>query len=460
MGFTKTITSTTSLTTTGSTATNLNGVLFITANAAFKTRVQEYSAWSEVTGDSYINSSSNAYLGMKLGFSQPDCGVPILLGRRQIDDATIAPSSAIDNKDYGFTIEVYDTSTNATVNTYEAYVDSGDSASLANIATALYTEIATTQAADNITVTDNSGSITINADSGYDFLLSGFENVTDTYTTTEDAEDAFAAILDENNNDWYFVAADDHTEEFVLALADAVELTKNDDYPKLYRFCTDDANSLVTLPDTAVDILGKCYEAGYTRTMGEWNHEADTIFPEMAALCLQSGKDISTNWKFMKDLYGVDGAQNTLTGKELSSTKLGYIEARNASFMATERGTTFMHGGSCFADGYWIDLQRGADYINSELETTLLDVSLDSDRGLTYTDADKEAILGKVKSVLSDAVSEGILSGYDSVSMPNISSADQIARIIDSISWVGYLAGHVNTILIDGALTYTDTELV
>lgn len=459
MGFTSTINSTTSLQTKGSTGTNLNGVLFITANATTKVRIKEYSSWSEVKSDSYISTTSNAYQALKLCFSQPNCGVPLLLGRRQIDSATLTPSDLYDNKDYEFTVEVYDTSTNETTDTYEVSINSGNTATLTSIATQLYTELATTQAADNINVVDNSGSITITADSGYDFLLSGFTKVADTYTTTETADEVLTEILEEDKNGWYFLASEDHTETFVLEMAEAVELMTSDDYPKMYRFSTQDVNSILPLTDPATDLLGKCYENLYTRTAGEWHHNADTEFVEVAALALQSGKDVSTNWKFMNDIEGVEAAQNPLTGKDLSTTKLGYLEDRKANFMAEERGVTFMHGGSNFRDGYWIDLLRGMDYINSEIETTLLDLLLDSDRGITYTDGDLETLLTAIKTVLSDAVSEGILSGYKDVALPEISSDDQIDRILDGIEWTGILAGHVNVIYVDGNLVYTDADL-
>lgn len=461
MAYKSTITSNTSLATTSSTSTNISGVLFITANAAFKSRTQSYSAFSEVQADNYISSTSNTYKGLLSCFKQPGCGVPMLLGRRQIDDVTLTPTEAISNVDYKFTIETYDSTTLETVDTYIVEIDSGDNATLAGISTALYTELATTLSADNITVVDNSGSITINPDSGYDILVSGLTKVSDTYTSSETASELLAAILEENNNDWYFLTCEDHTEDFVLAMADEIEATDSGDYPKQYRVSTADANSLTTLADPAVDLLGKLMEGGYTRTHGEWHHSAESIFPEVAAVGLQSGKSVSTPWKFMTEESGVEAAQNPVTGKELSTAQQGYIRARNASWVGSERGVSFMHGGTmAVGTSVWVDTQRGKDYINSAIETGLLDLLLNAESGIPFTKSGTNKIKGVIEGVLIDAVALNILSGYDSVEIPTtIPFSDQVARILDNVTWTGYLAGNIHFVLVNGTLTYTDEEL-
>lgn len=461
MAYKATITSTTELSSTGSTSSNISGVLFVSANAAFKARTQEYTTFSEVRNDDYISSTSNSYQALLMAFKQPNCGVPILLGRRQIDDVTLTPTAAYDNTDYEFTIETYDSTTLETVDTYEVTIDSGDSATVTSIATALYTELATTLAAVNLTITDNSGSLTINPDSGYDILVSSLTKVEDTYTSTETPSELLTNILAENNNDWYFLTCEDHTEDFILAMADEIEATDSDDYPKQYRVCVSDVNSIVTLPSTAIDILGKLAEGEYTRTHGEWHHDADTIFPEVGAVALQSGKDVSTPWKFMVDETGVEAAQNPTTGKDLSTTQQGYLRARNASWVGEERGVSFMHGGTmAVGTSVWIDIVRGIDYINSEIETRLLNLLLNTSKGLSFTTADLNKIKACIEGVLSDAVDLSILSGYNDIVMPtSVSYTDQVARILDDVEWTANLAGNIHFVVVNGTLTYSDEEL-
>lgn len=461
MSYKATITSTTTLETTGTTATNVSGTLFITSNAAFKSRTQEYSTMAEVRADDYISTTSNAYAGLLSAFKQPGCAVPILLGRRQIDDITLTPTTVTDNADYEFTVAVYDEDTLETENTYVVSIDSGDTATATSIATALQVELSTTLAAENISVTDNSGSLTLAAASGYDLLLSSLTKLTDTYTTSEDAATLFAAIEEENDNDWYFLTCDDHDDTFVLAMAEQVESTESDDYPKQYRVSTADTGSIVALPDPATDLLGKLAALEYTRTAGEWHHNADSIFPEVAACAYQGQFDAgSTTWKFMNNENGVVAAQNPTTGKNLSTSAQGYIRARNASWVGEERGVSFMHGGTmAIGTSVWIDVLRGKDWINSEIETNLLDLLLNADK-IAFTTSGTTQVKDTITGVLSEAVERNILSGFEEVSVPSsISFSDQVARILDDVEWTGYLAGAIHFIIVNGTLTYSDDEL-
>lgn len=358
MTYTPAVQSSISLATTSVTGADLNSTCFIVAGYFTKDRTTNFSSFQEVREDDTISSNSNAYTGALTFFSQSDIATPFYLGKRTPDSITFTPTTITNSDEYSFELEVYDEDNPYDDDLSESYtisIDSDTDATAEEIATALYTEIVTTQAIPNLSATDNTGSVTLTPDSGYSFLISDTtSNMTESFATTESAADLVEAIIDEIEEDFYFFAAEDHTEDFVLDMCDETEATGSGDYPKQYRFCSDDTNTLIALQDPAIDLLGMVQEGNYDRTAGEWNHEADDIFPELAILALNGAKDAGTvTWKFPQ-LKVVTAAKDPSSLVTLTTAKQGYIADRNASWYGYERGVPFMHGGTN-ASGEWTD---------------------------------------------------------------------------------------------------------
>jgi hypothetical protein len=461
MAYTPSVQSVTRLATTSVVGANLGATMFIASGFFTKNRTTNFGSFTEIRNDASISVNGNIYRAGLTFFSQVGAASPFYIGRRTADDITFTPTTLSNNKEYAFDIEVYDTTTLVGIE-YTVSITSDATATVDEIATSLYTEVNTTQAIPNLTAVDNTGSVTLTPDAGYSFVISGTTtNLTESYTTTETAATVFGAVLDEAEDDFYFVAAEDHSETFVLAMAAQVEATAAGDFPKQYHMSTSDANTLVALPDPAIDLLGKLKEGNYDRTAGTWSHQ-DDIFPELAPLAFMGALTPGqSTWKFLQ-LAGVEAARNLVTDKTLTTAKQGYIKDRNASWIGLERGVAFSHGGT-FASGEWIDVVRSADWINDQIEVRLLNLFLNkgaSGDKIAFIDSDKQLVLGTINGVLSEAVTRKILSGYVPANIKVAPSfADQATRTLDDIEWIGYLAGAVHFVLVDGTLTYADEAL-
>ena len=444
-----------SLATTGVVGPNLNNTVFAAAHMYFTERLRPYSSIEEVKADADIPSTSTVYAAALRYFSQTGPSTPLYIGRREADDVTLTPSPVANSAEYGLTFIVRDDATNTPVTTVVSVTSDSD-ATAAEIATALTTAINTGVPVANVTATDNTGSLTVAPDAGYSFTTTSVVKLTDAYTTTESAADLLTAIQEEDNQNWYFFTCEDKSEAFILAMAAEIEATGSSDYPKQYHVSIAEADSLVVLPDPAVDTLGKLKEGNYDRTAGYWYHEDDYL-QELVSLG-QNSQYVggTTTWKFLQDV----SARDLVTGKKLSTSKQGYLADRNATWYGQEYNIDFSHGGT-MASGEWIDVIRGADYINSRIETELLQLLLNRPGGkIAFTPAGRLQVQGVVNGVLSAAVGLGILVDFVPCSIPETASfLDQSQRILRDVKFTGYLAGAVHFIIVNGVLTYQDEPL-
>jgi hypothetical protein len=131
--------------------------------------------------------------------------------------------------------------------------------------------------------------------------------------------------------------------------------------------------------------------------------------------------------------------------------------------MGIERGVTFYHEGKV-TGGEWIDVIRGADWLNDQIEVALLNLLLNQRGGkIPFTPAGMQQVANTIDNVLTTAVNIGFLYGFEKTTVPNygnIAFADKVARILENVNWTGYLAGAVHNIVTNGNLTYADAELV
>ena len=458
MPYTPSVTSRTTLNTISAEGATFNFPLFITANQYFSERTKIYGSWTEVVNDPAIPTTSNAYAGLKSAFTQNPAPSRVYLGRRDVDLLTLTPLPIVDNKDYKLTFVVKDDATQTSVTTI-ASINSGTGATATSIATLLEADITANVA--NVTAVDLTGSVSVVAGSGYTFYFSAMENLVDTYATTESAADVFAAIQEEENG-FYFVTAEDHSEAFILAMAATIEPTGSSTFPKMYFTSTADANSIVPLPDPAVDVIGKLKEFNYLRTSCDWSHVADTLFPEVADVSyngpFQPG---STTWKFMR-VAGIPQAADLITGKALGEGKQGYIEDRNGNWVGNEYGVDFYREGKVVGDE-WIDVVRFQDWLNNTIRVDLLNLLLNQKGGkIPNTPSGRGQVAGVVNNVLTQAVGFGALVGYIPTTIPTeaeIPFFDKVNRILNNVKFTGFLAGAIHTIIVDGNLTYADSTI-
>lgn len=446
------------LQTTSVTAANLGSTLFASANNFFSERVRGYSSFDEVRSDPAIPTESNAYAALRLFFSAPSAAVPVYLGRREVSLSTYTPDPDLAGLVRTYTLTVA-TGSNSVVASYTS--DALDTAE--DICTALKTAIDAGSVDITATVVGTgSAAVLTLADSSTDNqVVTGIENLEVSFDTTESAADLLNAIFDEAVEDFYYFTCEDKTQSFILDMAAEIQATASSDYPKQYHVSVAEEDSLVALPDPAVDTLGKLLEFGYDRTAGRWHDDAETLFPEVFAPAYLGRFEPlqGRNWKFIIP-NGIPAAADLVTGKQLTTAQQGYIADRNASWYGVERGVTFNHGGK-MASGNWIDNILLGDRINDLVETNLLSLLLNSPTGSVKMDtAGKARVAAVIDGILTRAVNAGGLVGYEPTQVPDtVPFADQADRILQDVTFTGYLNANINFIVVNGVLTYQDETL-
>ena len=266
----------------------------------------------------------------------------------------------------------------------------------------------------------------------------------------ESPADMIASLekLQETYNDWYIFLTDNDTDEYIQALAawaEASEPTEAElgagieDHRKLYFAQTNSKTLAVKNARcviTYVDKLSECADAAWLGNVGPF-------YPQ------------SVTWKFK--------APQGLTVPDLTEAERDALEAANINFMSTEYKNEYMKNGVC-ADGEFIDVQLGADYIAYDMRKNLYAVML-KNAVVPYTDAGFALVAGAVFQTLNKATDLGIIAadpankkGIYFVTVPKRSEAtdDQArARIMPPIYWDALLQGAVHSAKSKGTLRAT-----
>ena len=187
--------------------------IFIGEHNYFAERSRSYTKLTDVAVD--FPATSNEYIAATGFFSADKSPNLILIGRQETDLITVTPAAATAIGQV-YTIDVTGTDL---VTTQASFTTTTGSETPTAIATALATAIGSPV---GVTVTDATGSVTLAKSGTAAFSISTVRLSVVTYTTTETAPEALAAISGVND-DFYFVTAHDHSETFVLAMAADVE---------------------------------------------------------------------------------------------------------------------------------------------------------------------------------------------------------------------------------------------
>lgn len=436
---------------------SLDFPIFCAAHTYFKERTRNYGSWDEFRDDGSVPVGSNTYNAVKLAFSQNPAPSRVYVGRRLADETIVTPDTVSIGKTYGFDITTYNNTTGAIASATVSFT--AIAATKVSVVTAWKPLVdALTGATSAIT----GDTLSIEADVGYTVVVKGLIRSTTSFVTTELAGALLTAVQEEDN-DWYCMTAEDHTEVFQLAMASAIEATGGGDFPKIYWTSTIDEDSIVPVVDPAIDVGGKLKELGYTRTFINWDHTADTTFSEIGWFSYnavyQAG---STTYKFMQ-VAGVPAAADPVTGNRLTTAQQGYLRDRNMCWMGVERGINFSHGGTAVkGTSDWADIVIGSDWLNDQIEVAVLNLFLNQ-KGNKIAYAQPDKVKSVIDSVLLRAVNVGFLDGYVGAEIPDyiteIPFADKVARILKDVKWTGYLAGAVHFVVINGNLTYQSAEL-
>lgn len=280
-------------------------------------------------------------------------------------------------------------------------------------------------------------------------LVIGRKDVGDT-----DYADALLAIIDENN-DWYIVTADVHTSADVLALAAAVEAMQ-----KLYFVSTQDVVALEQIDGATAtatpDIAKQVADLNYSRTSTYYHQTADTTFPE----CAFAGHNLpflagAATWVNLQ-LNGVAEALNG-DGNPLTATDINNLSARNTSFSKTYADITITQGGKT-ASGEWIDIMRGVDALQDDMQKALFDLLINQKGGkIPYDDNGLNQVRNVIESSLRRFVTRRFIQENFTITIPkaiDISFADKQNRVLNNVTFEAFLVGAIHEINVLGNVTY------
>ncbi len=416
--------------------------VFIGAHNWFTDRIRIYNDINAVGED--IPSDSEEFAAAEAAFKQDPKINQIKIGRRDTDLLTLTPDAVTA---IGQVYEVKVTGTDDVTVTSSFTTVTGSEADT-DVVTALIAGLASVV---GVTV---GGTTTLTlAKAGTDpFSIADVLRMTVVATATESAEDALQAVEDADN-DFYFVTAHDHTEAFVLAMADAVEARE-----KLYFVSIQEQDSIAALAVPATETLGKLLEGNYFRTAGWFHQDADTVFPEMAYVAVGAvfdpGKGIWANNR----VEGITTAADPSTGIPLSPTQKNNLVQRNANFTENVGGISITRRGTVSALE-WIDTIRDRDFLKSEIEADMQTLLINNPK-IPYTDFGIAKANSTLKSTLDRSVetetSPNILQAVTPyfTTFPraaSVSAATKATRKLNG-TFVGYLSGAIQITEIQGSL--------
>ena len=262
--------------------------------------------------------------------------------------------------------------------------------------------------------------------------------------------DMIASIeeLREINDDWYIILTDKDEDEYIKALAAWAKATEPteaqlgagvEDHRKFYFAQTD--NKDLECSDARVVIV-------YTDHL---NEEADAAYVGNVG----PNYPYSVTWKFKTP----DG----LALPDLTEGEKDALEEKNFNFLAEEYKKQYIKNGTC-ANGEFIDVVLGADYITQYMREALYSVFLTNNK-VPYTDEGFALVASAVFSALNRAVELGIIaldteseSGVYTVEVPKRADAtddEARSRRIPDIVWEAQLEGAVHSVKVTGTLKAT-----
>lgn len=252
----------------------------------------------------------------------------------------------------------------------------------------------------------------------------------------------------QTDDDWYMLLTDQSGDDYVKALAawaEASEPTEaelgagEEDHRKIYVGQT--ANKALACTNRRSIII-------YTADADEW---ADAAYVGNVGPFYPK----SVTWKFKRP--------QGLTVPDLTEAEKAALEEANINFLTTEYKREYVKNGTC-ADGEFIDVQLGADYLAYTMRNNLYDIFMQNAK-VPYTDAGFALVAGGVVAALNRSVDLGIIArdvesgqGVFTVVIPKRSEAtdeEARARQMPDITWEALLEGAVHGVKVKGTLKAT-----
>lgn len=396
----------------------------------FTERVRIYTGVQGLLDDGFAASSVEVAVATAV-FSQEITPTSIKIGRRQSDQTVITVSTVADNTDY-----------TVTVDGVPYTIDSGVAATNITIAAALTAAIdpadPTVDITDNLdgtfdidpTVPSTAYAVELTAN------LTGVVDVTGAETLT-----AAIAAIKVIDDDWYALTSESHLVADILEVATLIEADK-----KIYAYSS--AEAAIITSGTG-DIFSTLSALNFARSAGLYDPDADSAYPEAAWLGVMLPKDPgSATWAF-KTLVGQDA--DTITPTESANAR-----GKNGNTYETIGGVDITRYGTS-AEGEYMDITRGVDWLESRLQERIYSKLVSSDK-IPYTEQGVAIIEAEIRAQLRDAIAAGVVADSPefTITTPvvaNISPVVKATRALPTITFTATLQGAIHNITVIGSVT-------
>ncbi|EEW6170957.1 DUF3383 domain-containing protein [Escherichia coli] len=439
------------LNTAGTTREGFGLPLFLASTDNFEERVRGYTSLTEVAED--FDENSAAYKAAKQLWSQTPKVTQLYIGRRAMQYTVSIPDEVTESTDYSLTVAV----SGGVSQPFQYTSQSEDTAEkvLQQLKTQIEAEPSVKDLVTvNVTGAGGSATMVITKAGVNDFVkvtTTTAQTVSIASTTADTASTALAAI-EAYSTDWYFIAAEDRTQQFVLAMASEIQARK-----KIFFTANSDVAALQgTELASANDVPAQLAKNKYTRTVCLWHHTAAEDYPEMAYIAYGAPYDAGSIAWGNAQLTGVAASLQPSNQRPLTSIQKSALDARHCNFIDLDGGVPVVRRGMT-SGGEWIDIIRGVDWLESDLKTSLRDLLINQKGGkITYDDTGITRIRQVIETSLQRAVNRNFLSSY-TVNVPKASQvalADKKARILKDVTFAGILAGAILDVDLKGTVAY------
>lgn len=273
----------------------------------------------------------------------------------------------------------------------------------------------------------------------------------------------FLKNIMEYDNSWYFVALEDRQPAIITEFANQIAGQTS---RKLFFTATDLSDALVgNVLENATDWVASLAQTKSPRIAVLWHHTAANDYPEMAYIAYGAPYDAGsiswsnaqlTNISYSMQPQTVNIVDGVITGRPLNSGQKAALETRNCNYVDYDGGVSCVRHGK-LSSGEWIDVVRGADWLQSDLTISLRDLLVNQKGGkITYDDRGITRVRQVIESSLERAVGRNFLTSYQ-VNVPraaDISIELKRQRILKDMTFTGILAGAINDVHLQGSVAY------
>lgn len=413
-------------------------------HANFVDRVREYSDPAEMLDDGFTVNDVLYKMAAALVAQNPR-PTTFKIGRRALAH-TQAIRLTPTNTDEGSVHAVEITFPDGTTET--ASYTTGAAEAVADICDGLVTALGALTAAAELSVTDDTTHVTVEAATAGDLMsyeVNGNGNLEIEDVTADPGIATDLAAIELADPDWYCLLLDNNGAAEVAAAAAWVDTNKK-------LFVATVADTEVTYSGVSDDIASTLSDASRARTAVLWHH---VLSPE--AGCAWAGKVLpktpgTVTWAY-KGLTGV--AVSPLTTAQRST-----LESKVANYYVRVGGLGVTLDGRVSAPE-WIDVVRGIDLLTARVQEAVFALLAGSDK-VEFTDPGvatvKAEILGVLQRNTSTPTQPRLLAAdpAPTVSAPrvaDVSAANKANRTLPDITFQGQLAGAIHKLTITGRLT-------